>query len=292
MAQLNGGNAMRVPTLGAQPPGLSGYPAQIKWTAGLRVQAYWNYAFRIGPGPSHLVIDGMEVLNVPIGTPSMEATVSLAAGDHAVLYEGTFDSAPVFEWAQSGVPDAGGNMPPLAWRPAQTEELMSQETQPRSLYGVVQVQDRPEQHLLSNTIAQCCLSGVVSNDGRPYTVTWTGSLDAPTTGTYTMTLLMEGTGHLLIDGRQLIQSVEPTDNPISAELALEAGKHTIELKMEAQNTRGDIELRWTPPGGQDSIVPPSVLSPPEGVGVGQPLDLTTFIDVPVTLAHQPLETTR
>jgi hypothetical protein len=295
-AQVEGGDVTFVPTLGAVPAGIAGYPAHVTWTAGLRVLNYWNYSFRIGPGPARLSIDGTEVVNVPAGEIVAEATVSLAAGDHALTYEGTVEmagKAPTFEWAEQGVPDGNGVSLPLQWRPTRTEELFSEQSVPRGLFGVVQVEGRPEQHLLSNALALCCVSGLVRNDGKPYSVTWTGSLEAPSTGSYTMTLHLQGRGHLLIDGTEVIRRDAPADEPFSAGITLGAGKHAVELKLETENTRGDVEWRWTPPGGEDSIVPPSALSPPDGgVSVGAPLDLRLYADLPVILGHEPLETVR
>ena len=61
-------------------------------------------------------IDGVEVLNVPASAQTMTTTVALAAGDHAVMYEGTVEAAgktPTFEWAQATRPDNNGDSAPL-----------------------------------------------------------------------------------------------------------------------------------------------------------------------------------
>jgi hypothetical protein len=170
---------------------------------------------------------------------------------------------------------------------------MANKTRLNGLYGVLQVEGRPAEHYLHNALAQCCLNETVRNDGKPYTVNWTGSIDAPATGTYTMTLIMHGTGYLRIDGKEVVRRDVTAEEAFSGAIDLEAGKHAVELRMEGQNTRGDIELRWTPPGALESIVPPSALSPPPDMVVPEsPLDLRQFSSVRVLLQHSPIETIR
>ena len=294
-AHLPSGQAVQVPTLGAVPPGVTGFPAQVTWTAGLRVPTYWNYSFRIGPGPARLSIDGVEVLNVPAPAREMTATLSLAAGDHAVTFEDTVAAAgasPTFEWAQALRPDNNGNSAPLEWSAVNTDALAAKQSAPEGLYAVLQQAGKQDRHFFSHTVAHCCLTDQVQDGGKPYTVAWTGSLDAPATGAYTMTLLAEGVATLRIDGATVIATGQPSDTPGVVGVILSAGKHDVELKVVVENTRGDVEWRWTPPGGEDSIVPPSALSPPPGVGVGPPLDLKLFQNERVDLQRTPLETIR
>ncbi len=98
-----GAPAVGVPALGAPPPGGTTYPSALTWTARLRVPQYWDYAFRAGPGPARLTIDGQAVLDVPAGTAALTTTVSLARGDHAVSYAGTLaaaDAPAMLDWAR------------------------------------------------------------------------------------------------------------------------------------------------------------------------------------------------
>ncbi|HST04423.1 MAG TPA: PA14 domain-containing protein [Chloroflexia bacterium] len=295
VAHLPSGQLVHVPTLGAVPPDMTSFPAQVTWTAGLRVPTYWNYGFRIGPGPSLLNIDGTEVLNVPRGASEMTTTVSLAAGDHAISFEGEVTAAntpPAFEWAQATRPDNNGVSAPVEWSPVSTDALSAQQSTPEGLYAVLQQAGKQDMHFFSHTVAHCCLSEQVQDGGKPYTVTWSGALDAPVTGAYTMTLLAEGAATLQLDGSVIIATGAASDTPSVASVSLPAGKHTVELMVAVDNTRGDMEWRWTPPGGEDSIVPPSALTPPPNVGVGPPLDLKLYRGENVDLQYTPLETVR
>src|SRR5438105_3765158 len=164
------------------------------------------------------------------------------------------------------------------------------------LYGVLQPEDQPELHLFDRAIAECCLSYYLTSGdvtaAKPYTLTWSSTLQAPATGAYTMTVRAEGETVLMIGGQQVVHIPEPSEEPASGTITLQAGKHDIVLSYVVRQTRGDIELRWTPPGESDSIVPPSALSPPLGAGVGPPLDLTQYKEQPPELEHEPLVTVR
>ncbi|HET9495311.1 MAG TPA: glycosyltransferase family 39 protein [Chloroflexia bacterium] len=268
------GEQYRVAGLGVPPEGWSAYPSAMRWTAGLTVPQYWNYAVRIGPGPARLAIDGVEVLSVPEGTPVMSTTLSLARGKHAVSYEGTLAAQgrpALFEIAQ--IPEEIPDQPPrpLVWASPGTGMLVAGWDQPHGLYGLVRREGRAEQRTLDPTLATCCLSAQVRADGRAYTATWTGSLDAPATGVYSMTLLSQGAISLKLDGSTVFESDEPSDQPRGFMVELTEGPHPVEIVYTVKEGPGGIEWVWTPPGGTTSIVPPSVLSPPDGAGVGPPL---------------------
>jgi hypothetical protein len=274
IAQDPSGKQYHVAALGSPPNTWNTYPSRMTWSAGLTVPQYWNYAVRVGPGPARLQIDGVEVLSVPDGTAAMSATVSLARGKHAVSYEGTLarEGEPaLFEMAD--VPEEVPDQPPpaLEWRSPGTELLAAGWDAPHGLYGVVNIEEHPEQHRLDGTLADCCLTNQIHTDGMPYTTTWTGSLEAPATGVYSMTLFTQGAISLKIDGRPVFEADEPSDRFQGATVELIAGPHPVEVVYSAKDSPGGIEWVWTPPGGTTSIVPPSALSPPPGAGVGPPV---------------------
>jgi hypothetical protein len=268
------GERHHVAELGVPPDGWSAYPSTMRWTAGLTVPQYWNYAVRIGPGPARLEIDGVEVLSVPMGTPVMSTTLSLARGKHAVSYEGYLASQgepALFEMAQ--IPEEIPDQPPkaLVWASPGTQVLVAGWDEPRGLYGVVQTEGRAEQRRIDPTLATCCLSAQTRADGKPYTATWTGSLHAPATGVYSMTLFSQGAISLKLDGNTVFEAGEPSDQPRGFTADLSEGPHSVEIVYTVKEGPGGIEWVWTPPGGTTSIVPPPALSPPEGAGVGPPL---------------------
>ena len=86
-----------------------------------------------------------------------------------------------------------------------------------------------------------------------------------------MSVVTQGAFLLAVDGRAVLETSGPTDQPTSETVDLAAGAHEVEITYSVEGTSGVLEWSWTPPGAEPSIVPPGALSPPQGVGVGQPL---------------------
>jgi hypothetical protein len=111
----------------------------------------------------------------------------------------------------------------------------------------------------------------VHSDGKSYDVTWTGTLLAPTTGVYSMTLFTQGATVLTLDNQPVFQIATLQDEPWEGAVSLQAGPHPIAVTLHVEQGPGGLEWTWTPPGGEQSIVPPAALALPPGVGVGPPL---------------------
>ncbi|HQR45438.1 MAG TPA: PA14 domain-containing protein, partial [Thermoanaerobaculia bacterium] len=144
---------------------------------------------------------------------------------------------------------------------------------PGGLYGVVSFEtDKKPQHRLDGTIATGGLSEEIVAEGHPYQAVWTGTLAAPETGTYRMGLLAEGEAELTLDGRVAVR-VDPAGGETkSAEVALTAGPHPVTLTFRKARGSGALQWTWKPPSADgETIVPPSVLTPPPGAGVGPAL---------------------
>src|SRR5439155_12887323 len=109
-----------------------------------------------------------------------------------------------------------------------------------------------------------------------YTINWTGSLQAPVTGVYSMTLLAQGLTDLKIDGKTVIHIEEASDEPTGGTVELTAGPHPVEVTYKRKEGSSAIEWTWTPPGGQTSIVPPSALAPPPDSTVGDRVPQNTL----------------
>jgi hypothetical protein len=82
-----------------------------------------------------------------------------------------------------------------------------------------------------------------------------------------MTLFVQGVVDFKIGGNSVFQTSGPTAEPVGAEVRLSAGPHPVEVNLSGMQFPGGIEWIWTPPGGETTIVPPSVLSPPEGAAI-------------------------
>lgn len=300
MAQPPQGQPVRVPALGAVPPGWGAYPSPMRWYAMLAVPQYWNYHFRIGPGPSRLAIDGVEVLTVLEGNSTRDVIVSLARGGHYIQYDGMLSESrqpATFLWAQEPEQIPGQTTPEIDWQQPRAEDLNSGVTASRGLLGIVRINDtaqpKPEQRRIDGTLATCCLSdqvGISYPYSGIYTATWAGTLHAPATGTYSMALFSQGIIELRIDDRQVIYQGTPSDQTTEGAVELAAGPHAIRVEYKVQDSPGGLEWTWTTPGGVKSIVPPEVLAPPPGAGVGDPVPPSVLGKREFYPVEEPLKT--
>src|SRR5205814_6144506 len=120
--------------------------------------------------------------------------------------------------------------PPTDLQTPRPEELASNITTTTGLLGLVHIEPNgsnatpiPDQRRLDSTLANCCLSESIGSGGRQYTVNWTGTLKAPVTGVYSMTLLAQGVADLKIDGKSVIHIEETPDEPQGGTVELIAG---------------------------------------------------------------------
>lgn len=263
-----GSSPVPVAALGEPPPGWTRSPGPLRWSAALRVNQYGNYGFRIGPGPARLVIDGKEVLRVPAEAAPAVADVSLARGDHAIQFEGVVGGtgqAALFEWRPLPAEEASDSDSP-SWQKVPTERLRPTDRPPEGLFGIVEVPGR-SQHRIDVTIAIGSLCEEIHSGGS-FEATWRGTLRAPKTGGYQMALrAVGGTAELRLDGKSIVQSNGENDELVRSEITLDTGPHAVEITYHVRHAPGGIEWIWKPPDGVESIVPPSVLSPPPGAGV-------------------------
>ncbi|MDL2716137.1 MAG: PA14 domain-containing protein [Acidobacteriota bacterium] len=270
LVHLPDGTSVRVVGPGDPAPGA--LPAStLRWTAAMRVPSYGNYAFRVGPGPARLAIDGREILRTSAGEKGKEASLCLARGDHFVELEGapTREGDPALlrwapRWAQA---DTGGE---AAFRALPSAMLRPLAAPPGGLFGVVTFRSGRRQERLDGTLATWNLSDEFQFGGERFGAVWTGALVAPASGSYGMGLLASGTAELKLDGRTVLRSEGEHDKPVDANVVLSVGEHAVELTFKESIEPARLEWTWTPPGGKSSIVPPSALRPPPGAGVGPP----------------------
>jgi hypothetical protein len=287
-----GSPPVRVAVLGEPPPGWTKFPSPMRWSAALRVNQYWNYGFRIGPGPARLVIDGKEVLKVPAGEVSAVANVSLARGDHAIQFEGVVGGtgqAALFEWTLLPAEKASDSGSP-SWQKVPSEGLRPTDRPPEGLFGTIEAPGR-SQRRLDATIATGGLCDEV-HSGGPFEATWSGTLKAPKAGSYEMVLRAAGgSAELRLDGKSVVRATAESDEVVRNQITLDAGAHSVELDYHVRHAPGGLEWIWKPPGGIESIVPPSALSPPPGAGVDSQLPFEALGEPEFRPVDKPTYTT-
>jgi hypothetical protein len=97
-----------------------------------------------------------------------------------------------------------------------------------------------------------------------YSVRWTGQIEVPVTGTYRFATTSDDGVRLWVNGQRIIdnwtQHAATVDT--SAPMTLTAGvKYTIRLDYYERAGRAQIQLRWTPPGQPESVIPVTRLFP-------------------------------
>ncbi len=272
LAEAPGRAPVRVDRLGDPPPGAR--DGSMRWTAALWVGSFWNYAFRVGPGPARLVIDGREVARASSGRPEARAVVALARGSHFVELEGEVAAGrPVtLEWKESA-PAGSRETPDRPWERPSSVILRPLDRPPGGLFGVVTFErpKGPEQRL-DGAIATGGFSDEIGAEGHSYQAVWTGRLDASESGAYRMSLVSEGEAELTLDGRLVVRSGLAGRDMSSADVVLAAGPHSVSLAFRSARGPGGLQWTWKPPAATETtIVPPSVLSPPPGAGIGPAL---------------------
>jgi hypothetical protein len=263
-ASTPGANALHAPSLGQPPAGWTSFPAPMRWSAALRVPYSGNFSFR---ADGRVDVDGREILRADRGKPFAETTVSLPRGDHRVVFEGTV-AAPgqpaLFEWK--------GDDPGEPWRRTVATELWAMDGPPQGLLGVFTAPQGPARKSLDSTIAAMSLNQEVVLDGD-WTASWRGTLLAPEDGSYIFGFRTHGGAvEMGLDGKT-VWTTRGAEEKIerSGAITLQKGPHEVAILYRVAQSPGGIEWIWTPPGKQESLVPPAALRPPADAGPGPPL---------------------
>jgi hypothetical protein len=254
------GASHAVDHFGDIPAGVS-LPSTLIWHAGVRLPATGNYDLGVsGPDRLQLRMDGVPVSDA---NGSGTARVYAAGGVHFVELE-----APVDSPAQSVTLAINGS----SLSPRQTYRLMD------APWGLLARVARPTGTAgdlsLDSMISMAFFDPELAAVGPPNQVIWSGTLIAPTSGTYRMAFASEDGMHLQVDGQPVeVVTVKPDDwraLGMGSTVDLTAGPHRIRVTLDV--THGGRELarwNWVPPlasgavdsGGTWSVVPPSVLRP-------------------------------
>jgi hypothetical protein len=233
--------------------------------------------FSIGDGV--LAVDGREILSARGG--ARETTVALPEGDHRVDFTALLGGAPVpFLWGPEGEREL---------RRTRCSELWAVDGPPQGLLGTYSAPKLPTQLRLDATLAAMSLGADFDFDGE-WTARWRGTLVAPADGPYVFGFLTHGgTVEMTLDGgpprrtagdSEKIQHFEP--------VPLSHGPHAVEIAYRVEHRPAAIDWIWTPPGGVESIVPPSALRPPSDAGPQPPLPPETLTELRARRRGTPL----
>jgi hypothetical protein len=97
-----------------------------------------------------------------------------------------------------------------------------------------------------------------------FSVRWTGQIQVPITGTYRFSTTSDDGVRLWVNGQRIINSWggHPATLTTSAGITLTAGvRYAIRLDFYERDGRAQIQLRWTPPGQPENVIPSTSLFP-------------------------------
>jgi hypothetical protein len=231
-------------------------PAPLTWTAGVLLPRSGEYDFDVA-GPGSLRIDGVPV----------SRRVLAARGVHYIELLADVPSS-----GQTPKLRLGG----IELSPLQTYRLMDA---PWGLLGQVaspvgNTLPSPANGFLDAAVAMAFVDPELSGVRPPNSLTWSGTLLAPTTGDYRMAFAAEDPMQLEVDGQRVEVVTVPPDGwarvGAGSLVRLDAGSHDVRVTLQV--THGGRELarwNWVPPlgdgrvqsGGEWSVVPPMVLRP-------------------------------
>ncbi|HEX2988357.1 MAG TPA: PA14 domain-containing protein, partial [Chloroflexota bacterium] len=219
----------------------------VEWTGSLFVDRSGHYRLTVEGRAAEIYIDGDGLSS---------AGRSLAQGWHTISLHaqpGSSSSHMALKWQRDG-------------QPLQT--VQGQYLQSRALPGTIRrkvvAADGRAEESLDRAIGFRNL-GDATTVRPPATFVWNATLNVPATGRYLFELRSDGEAVLSVADR-VVAAISGKGTSLRNEaraLELPAGPKEFEIKYHWQNgVMGMVEALWTPPGGAQSIIPPSALSRP------------------------------
>ena len=233
-------------------------PWVAQWDGVLVAPAWGDFEILLdSPSSSALKIDGKLVLAE--GSGERHAIVGLPQGPHSI-------------WVTA---KGGERIVRLAWRQLSKAGRTAPDFQVIPAIDLFQPSSVPIRGLVGEYHSGESVSGPVAFSRidpfidfyfhnvpleRPYTVVWSGFLEADAPGEYEIGLRVRGKAEVSLDGRLLLSQTEPTDYA-GAKVRVPAGRHALQVTFLDHLDASRIHLYWTPPGGERLIVPSEALRP-------------------------------
>lgn len=222
------------------------YPTMATWIGSIYVER---------SGHHQLWADGIDAEVKLDGTPLEPNGRDLTTGWHSLEITGTLPDAEArvaLRWQAPG--QSPNAIPP--W-------CLDARSFASGLHCQLRAADGTTTERRDRTIAFHDVAGL-TGIGQPTTFTWQGTLIIDTPGTYDFVLNSTGEAELRIDGHPVTTNPGTSPNPRQgkARLSLAAGAHDFAVHYEWTQYPGMIEVLWTTPGAEQSIIPPDVFREP------------------------------
>lgn len=266
------GDAPDAETVAASAP--ITYPTSAQWAGGLVVPVYGTYALSLSaPEGATFQIDGRSLLTVAAGSNAPAAVrLVLARGVHSVILAGPMSRADAkieLRWGSDGgalepvgrqflwngsLGSLFGEAYPATGDPA----LMAAQQVPTSTLSLRMARR-------DSVLGWRSINSTLAGDPGALAV-WTGTLLAPTAGSYAFAVNTGAQASVWLDGKLVgLQAIPGGQPAFPASVNLTAGQHSFQLRFQTQQDGSMLELYWQPPGqAQQSIIPPSAFTTADG----------------------------
>lgn len=226
-----------------------GLPFVAEWSGTLYAPWYGDYALGVdAPGRVELTLNGEKWA----GSGRLEVKQNLAQGNHELRLRAAGGYGRVRLWwqppdqAEAGVPTWALYSPPVG-----RHGLLGK------YYASPDWQGAPAMQRVDPILNQYFHLTPLP---RPYSVEWTGVLDVPESGVYSLGLRAVDRAQLYLDG-QLVVDAQVPDEYTEGVVELPAGPHDIRVTFQDLTGRSRIHLWWARPNGEKEIIPSLFLRP-------------------------------
>lgn len=227
-------------------------PFSARWEGILYVPRYGPYNLGlVAPAAGQVYLDENVLLEEP-----GEAKLLLAKGNHALRVEAEDGEGRVdLYWQPPGEPPN-----PIPQQFLYTAPPVTNNGLLGRYYRGLDWAGEPALEQIDPSLA---LYFHVTLLSRPYTVEWTGKLEAPTAGSYGFGLESIDDSWLYVDGQPVVETHVPNQYR-EGQISLTAGWHDITVRYVDRTNHSHINLYWRPPGSGQQIIPSERLLPPQG----------------------------
>ncbi len=227
-------------------------PFTARWEGILYVPRYGSYSLGLAaPAAAQVYLDENLLLDEP-----GEAKLLLAEGNHALRVEAEGGQARVDLYWQP----PGESPHPIPQQFLYTSPPVTNNGLLGRYYRGLNWAGEPALERIDPSLA---LYFHITLLRRPYTVEWTGKLEAPTSGTYGFGLESIDDSWLYIDG-QPVTETHVHNQYREGQISLTAGWHDITVRYVDKSNHSHINLYWRPPASGQEIIPSERLLPPQG----------------------------
>jgi 4-amino-4-deoxy-L-arabinose transferase-like glycosyltransferase len=98
-----------------------------------------------------------------------------------------------------------------------------------------------------------------SGEEGPFSVVWSGTFFAPRPGEYELGLRSQGASWANVDGQLVAGNQGDPSASGSGHVALAKGLHSLEARLSAEDSAGEVALYWTLPGQAPEPIPDNLL---------------------------------